>query len=132
MSAGYRFRILDVFTTRPYAGSPLAVLPEAQGLSDEQMQKIASEFAFSATAFVRPPRSPGSTHRVRIFTPAREIPFAGHATIGSALTLLSGKYGIDVWIDLKGDVNEVTLNLIYIRQIGSEIGDPVIIVIIYQ
>jgi len=87
MSSGYRFRILDVFTNRPYAGSPLAVLPEAQGLSAEQMQRIAGEFAFSATAFVRPPRGPGHTHRVRIFTPSKELPFAGHATIGSALTL---------------------------------------------
>ncbi|MEJ2514117.1 MAG: PhzF family phenazine biosynthesis isomerase, partial [Gammaproteobacteria bacterium] len=87
MAAGYRFRILDVFTSRPYAGNPLAVLPEAQGLSAAQMRGIAREFAFSATAFVRPTETGGHTHRLRIFAPAGELPFAGHATVGAALTL---------------------------------------------
>ena len=87
MSSGYRFRLLDVFSARPYAGSALAVLPEAQGLSAEQMQGIAREFGLTATAFVRPARSSGHTHRLRVFTAAKELPFAGHATIGAALTL---------------------------------------------
>ncbi len=87
MAAGYRFRILDVFTSRPFAGNPLAVLPEAQGLSADQMQSIAREFAFSATAFVRPEESGRHSHRLRIFAPAGELPFAGHATVGAALAL---------------------------------------------
>jgi trans-2,3-dihydro-3-hydroxyanthranilate isomerase len=82
-----RFRILDVFTDVAYGGNPLAILPEAEGLTDTQMQRIAREFNLSETAFVRPPRNRGETHRLRIFTPARELPFAGHPTIGTALAL---------------------------------------------
>lgn len=82
-----RYRVLDVFTDTAYGGNPLAVLPQAEGLSDSQMQRIAREFNLSETAFVRPPRNRGETHRLRIFTPARELPFAGHPTIGAALAL---------------------------------------------
>lgn len=82
-----RYRVLDVFTDAAYGGNPLAVLPEAEGLTDSQMQQIAREFNLSETAFVRPPRNRGETHRLRIFTPARELPFAGHPTIGAALAL---------------------------------------------
>lgn len=88
MSRNYRrYRVLDVFTDTAYCGNPLAVLPEAEGLTDLQMQRIAREFNLSETAFVRPPRNRGETHRLRIFTPARELPFAGHPTVGAALAL---------------------------------------------
>jgi trans-2,3-dihydro-3-hydroxyanthranilate isomerase len=88
MSRGRRrYRVLDVFTEVPYGGNPLALLPEAEGLTGAQMQLIASEFNLSETAFVLPPRNPGETHRLRIFTPRRELPFAGHPTIGAALAL---------------------------------------------
>jgi trans-2,3-dihydro-3-hydroxyanthranilate isomerase len=71
----------------------LAVLPKADGLSDHQMQQIAREFNFSETAFVFPPQA-GHTRNVRIFTPAREIPFAGHPNVGTAFVLAStGKFG---------------------------------------
>lgn len=82
-----RYRVLDVFTDTAYCGNPLAVLPEAEGLSNTQMQQIAREFNLSETAFVRPARNRGETHRLRIFTPARELPFAGHPTVGAALAL---------------------------------------------
>jgi len=79
---------VDVFSERPLAGNPLAVFPEAEGLSGEQMQRIASEMNLSETTFVTPPESGGDA-RVRIFTPAVELPFAGHPSIGTACTLVS-------------------------------------------
>lgn len=83
---GYRYYICDVFTDTRFGGNQLAVLPEAQGLSDRQMQQVAREFNFSETAFVLPAEQ-GHTCRVRIFTPAVEIPFAGHPNIGTAFVL---------------------------------------------
>ena len=87
-----RFYTLDVFTTERFGGNPLAVVPDATGLTTEQMQTIAREFNLSETSFVLPPRADG-THHVRIFTPASELPFAGHPTVGTALLLneLDGK-----------------------------------------
>jgi trans-2,3-dihydro-3-hydroxyanthranilate isomerase len=82
-----RYRILDVFTDVPFGGNPLALLPEAEGLGGAQMQLIAREFNLSKTAFVLPPRKPGHTHRLRIFSPSQELPFAGHPTVGAALAL---------------------------------------------
>lgn len=83
----YAFWTVDVFTDREFGGNPLAVIPYANGLSDEQMQLIAREFNLSETAFVLPPESPEHTFRLRIFTPARELPFAGHPTLGAAFVL---------------------------------------------
>src|SRR5436853_4924046 len=89
----YRYYICDVFTERRFGGNPLAVLPKAEGLSDHQMQQIAREFNFSETTFVFPAKA-GHTRHVRIFTPAREIPFAGHPNIGAAFVLAStGEFG---------------------------------------
>ena len=84
----YRYHICDVFTDRPFGGNPLAVLPDARGLDTGQMQRIAREFNFSETTFVLPPES-GHTRRVRIFTPNREVPFAGHPNVGTAFVLAS-------------------------------------------
>lgn len=83
----HRFFIVDVFTERAFGGNQLAVLPDAQGLSDAQMQALAREFNFSESTFVLPPNLPGHSHRVRIFTPAAELPFAGHPNIGTAVVL---------------------------------------------
>ncbi len=82
----YRYYICDVFTTTRFGGNQLAVLPEAAGLSDRQMQQVAREFNFSESTFVFPPEA-GHTRRVRIFTPTTEIPFAGHPNIGTAFAL---------------------------------------------
>ncbi len=79
----YRFIQLDVFTQEPFAGNALAVFPEAEGLTDEQMMKIAREMNLSETVFVLPPRDENTLRRLRIFTPAREIPFAGHPVVGT-------------------------------------------------
>ncbi|MFD2079683.1 PhzF family phenazine biosynthesis protein [Actinopolymorpha cephalotaxi] len=80
------YEIVDVFTDRPYAGNPLAVVLDADGLSGEAMQTLAKEFNLSETAFVLPPRD-GGDYRVRIFTPGAELPFAGHPSVGTAATL---------------------------------------------
>jgi trans-2,3-dihydro-3-hydroxyanthranilate isomerase len=82
------YEIVDVFTDRPFAGNPLAVVFEAESLATEQLQAITREFNLSETVFILPPTSPGATYRVRIFTPARELPFAGHPSVGAAVTLL--------------------------------------------
>jgi trans-2,3-dihydro-3-hydroxyanthranilate isomerase len=89
----YRFYTCDVFTDTLFGGNPLAVLPEAQGLSDGQMQQIAREFNFSESAFVLPAER-GHDCRVRIFTPMTELPFAGHPNIGTAFVLATiGVFG---------------------------------------
>jgi trans-2,3-dihydro-3-hydroxyanthranilate isomerase len=82
----YRFLTCDVFTQTRFGGNQLAVLPEASGLSERQMQRIAREFNFAETTFVLPPEQ-GHTRRVRIFTPMAEVPFAGHPNVGSAFVL---------------------------------------------
>ena len=82
-----RYVITDVFTDRPFAGNPLAVVLDAGGLDTDAMQAIAGEFNLSETTFVLPPDDPDHAATVRIFTPAREVPFAGHPTIGTALVL---------------------------------------------
>ena len=78
------YHLLDVFTDQPLAGNPLAVVLDADGLDAERMQAIAREFSLSETVFVTAPRDPVNTARLRIFTPALELPFAGHPTIGAA------------------------------------------------
>jgi trans-2,3-dihydro-3-hydroxyanthranilate isomerase len=83
----YRYYTCDVFTERRFGGNPLALLPEATGLSGEQMQRIAREFNYSETTFVLPADDPAHTRKVRIFTPGAEIPFAGHPNVGTAFVL---------------------------------------------
>ncbi len=78
---------MDVFTDRLFGGNQLAVLPDARGLSDRQMQAIAQEMNFAETTFVLPPERPDTDVRMRIFTPGREMPMAGHPTIGSTFAL---------------------------------------------
>jgi trans-2,3-dihydro-3-hydroxyanthranilate isomerase len=79
----YQLIQLDVFTDRPLEGNPLAVFPEAEGISDDEQLKIAREMNLSETVFVLPPRDDKSLRRLRIYTPTREIPFAGHPVVGT-------------------------------------------------
>jgi PhzF family phenazine biosynthesis protein len=79
----YRFSQLDVFTSVPLRGNPLAVVHDATGLGDAQMADIARWTNLSETTFLLPPDDPGADYRVRIFTPGGELPFAGHPTLGS-------------------------------------------------
>jgi PhzF family phenazine biosynthesis protein len=83
------FSQVDVFTTTPYAGNPVAVVHDADGLSTEQMQRFAHWTNLSETSFVLPPTEPGADYRVRIFTPVAELPFAGHPTLGTCHAWLS-------------------------------------------
>lgn len=84
------FRLVDVFGTDPFTGNPLAVVADAEGLSTEEMQAITRWLNLSETAFLLPPTDPGADYRVRIFTLAHELPFAGHPTLGSAHAWLEG------------------------------------------
>ena len=86
---GFDFSMVDVFSDRPFGGNQLAVFPDAAGIADETMQQLAREFNFSESTFVLPPGDPSCTHRVRIFTPRQELPFAGHPTVGTAAVLAS-------------------------------------------
>ncbi|MFL5549900.1 MAG: PhzF family phenazine biosynthesis protein [Gemmatimonadaceae bacterium] len=85
----YPFHTADVFTDHLHGGNPLAVVPDARGLSDAQMQAVTREFNYSETVFVFPPTLASNTRRVRIFTPGAELPFAGHPTVGCAFVLAS-------------------------------------------
>jgi trans-2,3-dihydro-3-hydroxyanthranilate isomerase len=82
-----RYIIADVFTDTRFKGNPLAVVLDGQGLSDPAMQVIAREFNLSETVFVLPPDDPRNAHRLRIFTPANELPFAGHPTVGATIVI---------------------------------------------
>lgn len=83
----YEYHIADVFTDKAFGGNQLAVIPDARGLTAEQMKSITREFNFSESIFVFPPDNPANTRKVRIFTPGSELPFAGHPTIGVAIVL---------------------------------------------
>jgi trans-2,3-dihydro-3-hydroxyanthranilate isomerase len=83
----YPFITVDVFTDTRFGGNPLAVFPDARGLTDADMQALAREFNLSETTFVLPPADPANTARVRIFTPAYELPFAGHPNVGTGYVL---------------------------------------------
>ncbi|MEU8296463.1 PhzF family phenazine biosynthesis protein [Micromonospora sp. NPDC048909] len=89
------YEIVDVFTDRPFAGNPLAVVFGAEALATEQMQALALEFNLSETVFVLPPTQVGATYRARIFTPAAELPFAGHPSVGAAVVASRrGMFGV--------------------------------------
>ena len=104
MTEGLNYHTLDVFTDRPFGGNQLAVFPEAPELSTAEMQQIATEFNLSETVFVRPPRDSRNTRRLRIFTPAEELPFAGHPTIGTAHLLAALRV-----VPLKGERTAMVL-----------------------
>jgi len=84
--AALRYVLVDVFTDRPLEGNQLAVFTDARGLLPEQMQRLATEMNFSESVFVLPPEKDGDA-RIRIFTPANELPFAGHPVLGSAFVI---------------------------------------------
>lgn len=87
-----RFATYDVFTETRFGGNPLAIVFDADALSDSQMQTVAREFNLSETIFVRRPQNPQHEAAVRIFTPTKELPFAGHPTIGCAIALAERRH----------------------------------------
>jgi trans-2,3-dihydro-3-hydroxyanthranilate isomerase len=92
----YRFATVDVFTERRFGGNPLAVVTDARGLSDREMQALAAEFNYSETTFVLPPDDPANTAKVRIFNRTYEMPFAGHPNVGTGYVLASQDKGAEV------------------------------------
>jgi hypothetical protein len=110
----YTFHIVDVFSSTPFGGNQLAVLPEATGISTEGMQKIAREFNFGETAFVLPKNDPANTCRVRIFTPRVELDFAGHPTVGTACALVMKQHVLPsdpIRLTLEENVGPVTVDV---------------------
>ena len=110
------FHQVDVFSAVPFKGNPLAVIAGADGLDDATMQRIANWTNLSETTFLLQPREPGADYRVRIFTPQRELPFAGHPTLGSC----------HVWLALGGTpkdehvVQECGAGLVRIKRDGTK------------
>jgi trans-2,3-dihydro-3-hydroxyanthranilate isomerase len=106
------YSIIDVFTKSPFLGNPVAVVRDATGLSDVEMQSIATEFGFSESSFILPSNREDCAARVRIFTPTTEIPFAGHPNIGTAFVLatedtVAGSLGSETFVldELGGEVS---------------------------
>lgn len=113
------FRQVDVFSATPLAGNPVAVVHDAEGLTDRQMQDFASWTNLSETTFLLPPTTPEADYRLRIFTPSEELPFAGHPTIGSA----------HAWLEAGGTpatadavVQECGAGLVTLRRAGPRLA----------
>lgn len=123
------FHTLDVFTTTPFTGNPLAVVLGADDLSPAQMQIIAREFNLSETIFVQKPQDPAHTARVRIFFPTAEIPFAGHPTIGCAILLAErmqeGDFTTTITLEEEAGLVPVTVTL-QGSDITAELTAPVL------
>lgn len=96
-----KYCVYDVFTDQAFGGNPLAVVLDAERLTEADLQRVAREFNFSETTFVYPPNDPQHTAKVRIFTPVAELPFAGHPTIGTATALRDlGRGGDEMVLEL--------------------------------
>lgn len=119
------YHLLDVFTDRAFGGNPLAVFLEGEGIPEATMQAIAKELNLSETTFVLPPQDAGNDFRVRIFTPAAELPMAGHPTIGTAFILakegLVRPDGVRPTVTLEEKVGPIPVT------IGWEAGAPAFI-----
>ena len=108
MSRTYRFMIVDVFTETALSGNQLAVFSNATGMPEATMQALAQEIGFSETTFVLPPEVGGDV-RMRIFTPARELPFAGHPTLGTAFALAGPLQSVLIRIETAAGIIPVAL-----------------------
>lgn len=116
----YEYVTVDVFTSERFGGNPLAVFPEAEGLDSATMQALAREFNYSEITFVLPPRDARHTARVRIFTPAAELPFAGHPNVGTGF-VLAGRASTSLPDHY---VFEETAGLVRVRVLCGENGKP--------
>jgi PhzF family phenazine biosynthesis protein len=119
MPVARRFSQLDVFTSAPLLGNPLAVVHDAAGLSDEQMAAFARWTNLSETTFLLPPRDPAADYLARIFTPVGELPFAGHPTLGSCHAWLAagGRPKNSQFV-----VQECGIGLVRIRRDGDRLA----------
>ncbi len=118
------FKHIDVFTTEPLKGNPLVVFPDAADLTSEEMQKIAREFNLSETTFVSNPTAPEANYKMRIFTPAQELPFAGHPSIGTAYVLAKEGRRFSLTSPVTHIRQEIGIGVLplEIRHDGSRIG----------
>jgi trans-2,3-dihydro-3-hydroxyanthranilate isomerase len=110
----YTFHIVDVFSSAPFGGNQLAILPHAAGITAEGMQKIAREFNFGETTFVLPKNDPANTCRVRIFSPRTELDFAGHPSVGTACALVMNQHvrpGDPIRLTLEENIGPVTVDV---------------------
>ncbi len=98
------YEIFDVFTTTRFSGNGLAIVKDADGLTDRQMQAIAREFNLSESVFILSPRNPAHSARIRIFTPSNELPFAGHPTVGTAVMVAR-----DQLVDVAGNEDAIVV-----------------------
>jgi trans-2,3-dihydro-3-hydroxyanthranilate isomerase len=143
ISAAYE--VVDVFTTTRFGGNPLAVIPDARGLTTTLMQQIAAEFGYSETTYVLPPADPQHTAQVRIFTPTTEVPFAGHPNVGTAFVLArqgavfgrpigeqmwfeerAGLVGVAVMRDSAGGVGGATITAPRALEVGQEVATDLV------
>jgi len=113
------FKQVDVFTAKPFLGNPVAVVIGAEGLSTQEMQRIAGWTNLSETTFLLAPTAPGASYRLRIFTPRRELPFAGHPTVGSAHAALESGFAKAVGGKLKQECGAGVLDLAVEEQDGA-------------
>jgi PhzF family phenazine biosynthesis protein len=111
------FAQVDVFSAVPYRGNPVAVVLDGDGLTTEQMQRVANWTNLSETTFVLPPTTPSADYRVRIFTPSEELPFAGHPTIGTCHAWLASTSHASDTI-----VQECEAGLITLRRAGDRLA----------
>jgi PhzF family phenazine biosynthesis protein len=112
-----RFAQVDVFGSGPCSGNPVAVVLEAEGMSDVEMQRFATWTNLAETTFVLPPTRPGADYRLRIFTPVLELPFAGHPTLGTC----------HAWLEAGGEageeiVQECEAGLVRVRRDGERLA----------
>jgi trans-2,3-dihydro-3-hydroxyanthranilate isomerase len=121
-----RYITVDVFTDRAFGGNPLAVVLDAEGLSTEQMQAIATEFNYSETTFVLPPADKANDANVRIFTVRSELPFAGHPNVGTAFVLATraAKTPARLKFEEKAGLVPIEIQTAQGRVVGSEFAAP--------
>jgi len=121
----FRYVLADVFTDTPLQGNQLAVFTDARDLTSEEMQAIAREMNLSETVFCLPPGAPGADVRIRIFTPARELPFAGHPTLGSAFVLAGPLSKIVINLETEAGVVPVELERDGARIVFGRMDQPI-------
>jgi trans-2,3-dihydro-3-hydroxyanthranilate isomerase len=122
--ATFRFVIADVFTDRPLTGNQLAVFTDAREIPEDKLQPLAKEMGFSETVYVYPPESDGHV-RLRIFTPAAELPFAGHPILGSAFVLAAPLQLGEIRLETGAGVVPVTLEREGARIVFGRMQQPV-------
>ena len=121
--AAFRYVVCDVFTAEPLAGNQVAVFTDAREIPEHQLQRLAREMNFSETTFVYPPESDGHV-RMRIFTPASEVPFAGHPTLGTAFVLAAPLQLIEIKIETGNGTIPVQLEREGARIIFGRMAQP--------